>query len=137
MDEEDDGMTLGEKILQARKDNGWSQAKLAELVDVKQQAVFRWERGITTPTLKTLRRIAYVTDVPFEELCSDSFSNDSAAESKPAAGQEQAAANFNEYLRKYIIDCVIALDDRKALLEIASDVERVLSALAKKEAEAE
>ena len=130
-------MTLGEKILQARKDNGWSQAKLAELVDVKQQAVFQWEKGITTPTLKTLRRIAYVTDVPFEELCSDLSSNDSAAEKKPAAGHGCATVNFNEYLRKYIMECVRSLDDRDSLLEIVSDVESVLSKLAKKEAEAE
>ena len=52
-------------------------------------------------------------------------------------GHGSAAANFNEALRQYIIHCVEAMDDRKALLELASDVERVMSMLAEEEAKAE
>lgn len=136
-------MTLGEKILQVRKDNGWSQAKLAELVDVKQQAVCQWELGSTKPALKTLRRIAHVADVPLEELTSYALLSDLKTESKPetgcksAAGQESAAENFNEYLRQHIIGCVEGLDDRIALLDITSKVEQVLRDLAEEEMEKE
>lgn len=124
-------MTFGEKLVQARKAKGLKQKQLAELLDITSQAVSQWERDICSPTLKTMQRMARVLDVPPTELYPDRFQSDSAA------GQEQAAANFNEYLRQHIIKCVEVLDDRIALLEITSDVESVLSELAEKEAEAE
>ncbi|MBQ6579255.1 MAG: helix-turn-helix transcriptional regulator, partial [Oscillospiraceae bacterium] len=38
-------MTLGEKISDLRKNAGYSQEKLAELMDVSRQAVTKWESG--------------------------------------------------------------------------------------------
>lgn len=43
--------------------------------------------------------------------------------------------NFNEVLRQHIIECVKNIDDRQALLRIASYVERTLDILAEKENE--
>ncbi|MBP3773176.1 MAG: hypothetical protein J6I53_10890 [Treponema sp.] len=44
-----------------------------------------------------------------------------------------AGENFNEVLRQHIIECVQTIDDRQALLRIASYVERTLEVLAEKE----
>lgn len=41
--------------------------------------------------------------------------------------------NFNEVLRQHIIECIKNIDDRQALLRIASYVERTLEVLAEKE----
>lgn len=43
--------------------------------------------------------------------------------------------NFNEVLRQHIIECIKNIDDRQALLRIASYVERTLEILAEKESE--
>ena len=43
--------------------------------------------------------------------------------------------NFNEVLRQHIIECIKNIDDRQALLRIASYVERTLEILAEKENE--
>ncbi len=39
-------MTLPEKIVKHRKENGWSQEELAERLYVSRQAVSRWENGL-------------------------------------------------------------------------------------------
>lgn len=43
--------------------------------------------------------------------------------------------NFNEVLRQHIIECIKNIDDRQALLRIASYVKRTLEVLAEKESE--
>ena len=130
-------MTFGEKLAQVRKERGLKQKQLAELLDISPQVISQWETCRRSPTLKTIQKMARVLDVPPTELYPDMSSSDSTAVQEPAAGHGSAAANFNEALRQYIIQCVEAMDDRKALLELASDVERVLRALAEEEAEAE
>lgn len=137
MDEEDDGMTSGEKIIRARKACGLTQQSLAAKIGTSQQAVHQFESDKTSPTVRTLKKIADALYVPIGELVPDAVSSESVEMSKPAAGHGSAAANFNEALRQYIIHCVEAMDDRKALLELASDVERVMSMLAEEEAKAE
>ena len=124
-------MNFGEKLAQLRKARGLNQAQLAELLDISPQSISQWETCRRSPTLKTMQRMARVLDVPPTELYPDRFPSDSAA------GHGSAAANFNEALRQYIIHCVETMDDRKALLELASDVERVMSMLAEEEAKAE
>ncbi|MDR2502061.1 MAG: helix-turn-helix domain-containing protein [Oscillospiraceae bacterium] len=47
-------MTFGEVVLKIREDNGLSQSELADRVHVTSQAVSRWERSETVPTLDTL-----------------------------------------------------------------------------------
>ena len=38
-------MILGDKILQLRKQNGWSQEELAAQLGVSRQSVSKWESG--------------------------------------------------------------------------------------------
>lgn len=131
MDEEDDGMTSGEKIKQFRKAKRITQHELGVKCGMLDSAIGRIENSKGIPRNDTLTKIAAALNVPLEELYPDESPN------KAAAGRGSAAANFNEALRQYIIQCVEAMDDRKALLELASDVERVMSMLAEEEAKAE
>ena len=40
-------MSFAENLKQIRKQNGYSQEELAELLDVSRQAVGKWEQGVS------------------------------------------------------------------------------------------
>jgi len=50
-----DRTELGERIRSARAELGWKQKHLAAEVRVEPITVSRWERGATTPDLRSLR----------------------------------------------------------------------------------
>ena len=62
-------MTLGEKISCLRKKAGYSQEKLAELMNVSRQAVTKWESGKANPDTENLIRLAEIFGVSLDELC--------------------------------------------------------------------
>ena len=62
-------MDLGEKISALRKKAGFSQEKLAELMDVSRQAVTKWESGKANPDTENLIRLAGIFGVSLDELC--------------------------------------------------------------------
>jgi repressor LexA len=51
-------MEIGERIAKARKDAGWSQAKLADAINQAQTTVSSWERSRTEPTREDVARVA-------------------------------------------------------------------------------
>lgn len=51
-------MGIGERIAEARRAKGWSQARLGEEVGAVQTTVSSWERGRTEPTREDVQRIA-------------------------------------------------------------------------------
>ena len=59
---------LGERIRAARAAKGWKQKHLAAQVDVEPITVSRWERGVTSPSIPRLKRIAEVTDTTVSDL---------------------------------------------------------------------
>ena len=61
-------MSIALRIAAARKQRGWSQARLAEAVGAAQTTVSSWERGRTEPAREDVRRIAEVLEVPLAEL---------------------------------------------------------------------
>lgn len=58
-------MTLGNRLKDARKAAGLTQAAVAERLSVTRPAVTQWERDATVPELENLRRLAelYSTSV--------------------------------------------------------------------------
>ena len=55
-------------IEENRKKEGWSQAKLAEILGVHQTAVSQWETGKTLPDVLTAQKLALVFGVNIEDL---------------------------------------------------------------------
>lgn len=49
-------MRGGELIRRARRQAGWSQARLAHRLGTSQSVIVRWERGERSPTFQTLTR---------------------------------------------------------------------------------
>jgi len=66
-------MNLATKIIEIRKASGLTQKDFAEKLFVTRQAVTRWEKAETTPTLETLKTIIDLFKVDANVLF-DSFS---------------------------------------------------------------
>lgn len=57
-------MTLAEKIKVLRKNRCWTQAVLAEKVNLSEDAIQKWEVGINTPPLEAVKQLAKVFMIP-------------------------------------------------------------------------
>ncbi|MDE5932530.1 MAG: helix-turn-helix domain-containing protein [Lachnospiraceae bacterium] len=47
-------MELYERLTELRKENGLSQEKLAELLNISRQAVSKWETGASNPDINNI-----------------------------------------------------------------------------------
>ena len=61
-------MTLGERIKEHRNRLGFSQEKIAELVNVSRQAVTKWEADKTIPCMENLITLADIFGISLSEL---------------------------------------------------------------------
>lgn len=61
-------MELTERLAQARKARGLSQADAAERLNVSRQAISRWETGVGTPSLDSLIQMSQLYEVSLNEL---------------------------------------------------------------------
>jgi DNA-binding XRE family transcriptional regulator len=60
---------IGEVLISARKERGWTQLQLAERVGTQQAAVARWERGkYKTATLQTILMIMGALEIDIQLL---------------------------------------------------------------------
>ena len=60
--------TLGEKIVEGRKDKGLSQEKFAEKIGCTRQMVSRWEQNQATPRMQKIKKMSSVLGIPVQEL---------------------------------------------------------------------
>jgi len=63
-----DGGEVGGRLRTARRSAGLTQKQLAEALGVESITVSRWERGVTSPSLPRLRRIAEITETTVSDL---------------------------------------------------------------------
>lgn len=59
---------LGRRIRQLRKQKEWTQERLSETCDISLKFLSNLERGVDSPSLDTLERLADALDVPLMEL---------------------------------------------------------------------
>ena len=62
------GKSMGEIISTLRKEKGMTQKELADLLNVTDKAVSKWERGAAFPDTQTIPRLAELLGVSLEEL---------------------------------------------------------------------
>lgn len=88
-------MTLCEKLTQARKAAGLTQADIAARLSVSRQAVSRWESGQSKPSTERLLELAKIYDVSLDWLCSDAADGNlyEAVKSAEDDGTNNATAN--------------------------------------------
>ena len=61
-------MSIGERIIQLRKEQGISQGQLADALDVTRQAVSKWENDLSAPDTIKLIQLADLLDTDVEYL---------------------------------------------------------------------
>lgn len=59
---------VGERLRSLRESIGVSQAKLAEILEVSQSGIARYEQGISTPTVAIFRKYADYFDVSMDYI---------------------------------------------------------------------
>lgn len=60
--------TMGKRIMQLRKEKGYTQEQLAELCGVSAQAVSKWENDVSCPDISILPQLAELLGVSTDEL---------------------------------------------------------------------
>lgn len=61
-------MSIGENIKKLRKNKGLSQKQLAEILNLSEITIRRYEKSSNIPTIETLDKIAIALDMPLNEL---------------------------------------------------------------------
>jgi transcriptional regulator with XRE-family HTH domain len=61
-------MTFNEKVTQGRKNKGWTQSQMGDLIGASRDLVGKYERGDINPPLEVAARIAEVLDYSLDYL---------------------------------------------------------------------
>lgn len=69
-------MILGEKIMELRKKNGWSQEELAGKLNVSRQSVSKWESSMSVPDLDKILQLSEIFEVSTDYLLKDDKEED-------------------------------------------------------------
>lgn len=72
-------MSFAEKLMELRKQQGWSQEELGEKLDVTRQTVSKWELGATTPEMEKLAAISELFGITTDELIKGSAAQTASA----------------------------------------------------------
>lgn len=89
-------------ITKYRKEYGYSQAQLADLLGVSQSAVSQWELGKTLPDLLTAQKLAVLCGVLIEDLIENADS--SSLLLRPATQIQQNFGRLNEAGQKKLLE---------------------------------
>lgn len=71
-------MNFNEKLMELRKEKGWSQETLGNLLEVSRQTVSKWELGQTTPELNKLIELSKVFAISLDDLLNNSLKEPAA-----------------------------------------------------------
>ncbi len=68
MNQETEANTIGRRIAMLRKEKGYTQEQLAEMLNISPQAVSKWENDISSPDISLIPKIAEILGVTTDEL---------------------------------------------------------------------
>lgn len=83
--------SMGEKICTLRKEKGMTQRELADMLNVTDKAVSKWERDVCCPDTLTIPGLAEILGVSVEELMQ--------AKAVPSTGHKGAGYLVQQILR--------------------------------------
>ena len=61
-------MSIGKKIVELRKKNNMTQAKLGEKLNISAQAVSKWERDLAEPDLNSIKTMAKIFNISVDDI---------------------------------------------------------------------
>ena len=108
---------VGARLRTARRAAGLTQKQLAEKLEVESITVSRWERGVTSPSLPRLRRIAEITETTVSDLVR-------SADSASAQAVELAALREELAETRELVDRVARALERLAPPRSSEDAPR-------------
>lgn len=76
-------MTLGDKLAKLRREHGYTQEQLAEVLGVSRQAISKWESNAAYPETDKLIRISELFDCSLDYLLKDAVETNAAPEPEP------------------------------------------------------
>lgn len=79
--------SMGEIVSTLRREKGMTQKELADMLNITDKAVSKWERDIAFPDTQTIPKLAEILGISVEELMN--------AKSTPVAGHKGAAYLIN------------------------------------------
>lgn len=89
-------MTFGEKLLKLRSDAGFSQDKLAEMLEVSRQSVSKWERDEAMPDTDKIVLISKIFSVSTDSLLKDEDEIKTAGEGTDSEVKEETAQMISD-----------------------------------------
>lgn len=95
-------MILAEKIIQLRKQNGWSQEELAENLGISRQSVSKWESGASIPDIERIIKMSELFGVSTDYLIKDELEEVSFSESKDKYEEDNVKSVSVEDANSYI-----------------------------------
>lgn len=88
-------MIFGEKLLQLRRQAGYSQEDLAALLGVSRQAISRWELGATLPDAQNLKQLSSLFSVSIDSMLNDGMELTALGQPVPSASAEDGRKEQN------------------------------------------
>ena len=90
---------LSDRILELRRQRGWSQEELAERMEVSRQAVSKWESGQTAPELDKILELSRIFEVTTDYLLKEDGEAPVLTADKPLpSGRIISLSQAKEYL---------------------------------------
>lgn len=95
-------MILADKIMELRKQNGWSQEELAEKMDVSRQSVSKWEGAQSVPDLDKIIRLSQLFGVSTDYLLKDEVEDMGTMVDvyQPDTGRKVSVEEANDFIEK-------------------------------------
>jgi transcriptional regulator with XRE-family HTH domain len=115
-------MSFGEKIKQLRKEKGWSQDKLGEMVKMHGRHIGKYESGQVFPTAEAIIKLAKIFNVSTDFLLLDDANlNDSLLpnfKDRKLLKEFEDVDKMNEDDKKIIITLIDAFIKKNQLIEL-------------------
>lgn len=113
-------MSLGEKIVELRKEKKWSQEDLSERIDIHARHISRWENNKTIPSVEALKRLANALGVTTDYLLYDNVPKDGKAQVQDLRLLEQfkKVEQFKEEDKETVINLIDAMIMKKQMMDM-------------------
>jgi transcriptional regulator with XRE-family HTH domain len=109
-------MTIGENIARLRKEKALTQAELGEILGVSNQAVSKWESGMTMPDIMLLPEIAKVLGITLTDLYGIS--------DKDAKEESSKVAKVNAEVDQKVLNICVKTNDSDVTTKVPAAVVR-------------
>lgn len=104
-------MSFSDNLKRLRIEKGISQQALAKAAGVSQTAVYHWEKGVRTPKVGAVARMATILDVPVEEFFTE-YENGEPVIDLDASGM--SSEEMHEYINYILPEYINSLGETKS-----------------------